>query len=122
VFLEQYAVKINIESETAASIARTQILPAAVRHLNELRAAGMDELIGEVEPLIKELHYAILKLEEANLKENQDDKTAVRWAAYMHDTVVPAMEDARAAADKLEKVVADDLWPLPKYSEMLFIK
>ena len=32
------------------------------------------------------------------------------------------MEATRAAADKLEKVVADDLWPLPKYSEILFIK
>src|SRR5882757_3642905 len=49
VFLEQYATKINIESETAAAIARTEILPAAVRHLNELKAAGLDELIGEVE-------------------------------------------------------------------------
>jgi glutamine synthetase len=122
VFLEQYAVKINIESETAASIARTEILPAAVRHLNELKAAGLDELIGEVEPLIKELHFAILKLEDANLKENQDDKTAVRWAAYMHDTVIPAMDDVRDVADRLEGLVADDLWPLPKYSEMLFIK
>ncbi len=122
VFLEQYAVKINIESETAAAIARTEILPAAVRHLNELKVAGLDELIGEVEPLIKELHYAILKLEDANLKENQTDSTAVKWAAYMHDKVIPAMDDVRDVADRLEALVADDLWPLPKYSEMLFIK
>jgi glutamine synthetase len=122
VFLEQYAVKINIESETAASIARTQILPAAVRHLNELRAAGLQELIGEVEPLIKELHFALLKLEDANLKENQTDSTAEKWAAYMHDTVVLAMDDVRDVADRLEGLVADDLWPLPKYAEMLFIK
>jgi glutamine synthetase len=122
VFLEQYATKINIESETAAAIARTEILPAAVRHLNELRASGLEELIGEVEPLIKELHFAILKLEEVNLKENQDDKTAVKWAAYMHDAVIPAMEDVRDVADRLEGLIADDLWPLPKYSEMLFIK
>jgi glutamine synthetase len=122
VFLEQYATKINIESETAAAIARTEILPAAVRHLNELKAAGLDELIGEVEPLIKELHFAILKLEDVNLKENQDDKTAVKWAAYMHDKVIPAMDDVRDVADRLEALVADDLWPLPKYAEMLFIK
>ena len=122
VFLEQYATKINIESETAAAIARTEILPAAVRHLNELRASGLDELIGEVEPLIKELHFAILALEDVNLKENQDDKTAVKWAAYMHDRVIPAMDDVRDVADRLEGIVADDLWPLPKYSEMLFIK
>jgi len=122
VFLEQYATKINIESETAAAIARTEILPAAVRHLNELKTAGLEELIGEVQPLIKELHFAILALEEANLKENQDDKTAVKWAAYMHDRVIPAMDDVRDVADRLEGLVADDLWPLPKYSEMLFIK
>ncbi len=122
VFLEQYATKINIESETAAAIARTEILPAAVRHLNELKAAGLDELIGEVEPLIKELHFAILKLEEANLSENQDDKTAVKWAAYMHDKVIPAMDDVRDVADRLEGLVADDLGPVPMYSEMLLNK
>jgi len=43
-------------------------------------------------------------------------------AKYMQNTVVPAMSDVRGAADRLEKVVADDLWPLPKYSEILFIK
>jgi glutamine synthetase len=35
---------------------------------------------------------------------------------------VPAMDAARSVADRLERIVADDLWPLPKYSEMLFIK
>ncbi len=122
VFLEQYATKINIESETAAAIARTEILPAAVRYLNELKIADLDELIGEVQPVVKELHYAILKLEDVNLKENQDDSNAVKWAAYMHDRVIPAMDDVRDVADRLEGIVADDLWPLPKYSEMLFIK
>jgi glutamine synthetase len=122
VFTEQYAVNINIESETAAGIARTMLLPAAVRHLNELRAAGLEELIGEVEPLIKELHFALLKLEDANLEENQPDSSPAKWAAYIRDTVIPAMDDVRDVADRLEKLVADDLWPLPKYSEMLFIK
>ncbi len=42
---------------------------------------------------------------------------------YMRDKVIPAMDKTRATvADDLEKIVADDLWPLPKYSEMLFIK
>jgi glutamine synthetase len=122
VFTEQYAVNINIEAETAAQIARTMLLPAAVRHLNELKATGLDELIAEVEPLIKELHYALVKLEDANLSDNQPDSSAMRWAVYMRDTVIPAMEDVRDVCDRLEKLVADDLWPLPKYSEMLFIK
>jgi glutamine synthetase len=122
VFTEQYAVKLNIEAETAASIARTQILPAAVRHLNELKASGMAELVEEVEPVLKELHFALVALEDVNLKDNQPDSNPAKWAAYMHDRVIPAMDDVREVADRLEKIVADDLWPLPKYSEMLFIK
>jgi glutamine synthetase len=122
VFTEQYAVKINIEAETAAAIARTQILPAAVRHLNELRAAGLQELVEEVEPLVKELHFALRALEDANLADNQPDGSPAKWAFYMRDRVIPAMDDVREVADRLEKVVADDLWPLPKYAEMLFIK
>ena len=43
-------------------------------------------------------------------------------AKYMRDQVVPAMEAVRDIADRLERIVADDLWPLPKYWEMLFIK
>ena len=122
VFTEQYAVNINIEAETAAQIARTMLLPAAVRHLNELKATGLDELVAEVEPLVKEFQFAIVKLEDANLSDNQPDSSAMKWATYMRDTVIPAMEDVRQVADRLEKLVADDLWPLPKYSEMLFIK
>jgi glutamine synthetase len=121
VFTEQYAVTLNIEAETAASIARTMILPAAVRHLNELKASGLEELVAEVEPVVKELHYALVKLEDANLADNQPEG-AHRWAKYMRDRVIGAMADVREVADRLEKLVADDLWPLPKYSEMLFIK
>jgi glutamine synthetase len=122
VFTEQYAVTINIEAEMAAQIARTMLLPAAVRHLLEVKATGLDELIAEVEPVVKELQYALVKLEDANLSDNQPDSSAMKWATYMRDTVIPAMDDVREVADRLEKVVADDLWPLPKYSEMLFIK
>jgi glutamine synthetase len=122
VFTEQYVMNINIEAETAAAISRTMVLPAAVRYLNELRTSGLEDLVGEVEPLIKELHFAILKLEDANLDENHPDSSAQKEAVYMRDTVIVAMEDVRDVADRLEKLVADDLWPLPKYSEMLFIK
>jgi glutamine synthetase len=122
VFTEQYVMTINIEAETAASIDRTMLLPAAVRYLNELRESGLEELIGEIEPLVKELHFAQLKLEDANLDENHPDSSPQKEALYMRDTVILAMEDVRDVADRLEKLVADDLWPLPKYSEMLFIK
>jgi glutamine synthetase len=121
VFTEQYVMNINIEAETEAAIGRTMLLPAAVRYLNELRDSGLEELIAEIEPVVKELHFAQIKLEDANLDENHP-VGAQKEAVYMRDAVIPAMEDVREVADRLEKLVADDLWPLPKYSEMLFIK
>ena len=68
-----------------------------------------------------ELTDAIKSLESANLAENQPEELEPH-AEYMRDAVIPAMVAVRQAADKLEKVVADDLWPLPKYSEILFIE
>ena len=121
VFLEQYVTKLNIESETAASIARTMLLPAAARHLTMLLEAQLTELAGEASDLIAEFAEAIKALESANLAENQPADLA-KHAEFMRDTVIPAMASVREAADKLEKIVADDLWPLPKYSEILFIK
>ena len=120
VLTEQYVVKVNIEAETAASIARTLILPAATRHLAELRAAGVESLVAEAETLVAELVTAILALEKANA--DHPDVEGLELAEYMRDAVIPAMEATRALADKLERIVADDLWPLPKYQEMLFIK
>jgi glutamine synthetase len=122
VAIEQYATKLNIEAETAASIARTMILPAAARHLALLKAANMQAAVSETELLIGELWGAIAELEKANLSENQPDEEPMRWATYMRDKVIPAMDGVRDVADRLERIVADDLWPLPKYSEMLFIK
>jgi len=119
VSVEQYFVKLNIESETASSIARTMLLPAAVRHLNELLASGREELIDEFAPIVGDFHASIVKLEQAN---DDPGLEGIELAHYMHDTVVPAMDAVREVADRLEKLVADSLWPLPKYSEILFIK
>jgi len=120
VFVEQYTTRVNIEAETAASIARTMLLPAAVRHLNELKAAGHDGLVAETQELLGEFYDAILALEKANADHPAEE--GLELATYMRDTVITAMDVARAVADQLEHIVADDLWPLPKYSEMLFIK
>jgi glutamine synthetase len=122
VFTEQYAVKINIEAETAASIARTLLLPAALRQLALVKESGIESLISETQALTEEFVAAIQALESANLKENQQDEPPATWASFLRDNVIPAMDKVREVADKLEKVVADDLWPLPKYSEVLFIK
>ncbi len=122
VFAEQYVTKINIEAETAAAIARTMLLPAAANHLALLLAAQLTELAEETSELITQFTDAIKELEIANLGENQPHEDILEHGKYIRDTVIPAMSAVRDVADKLEKVVADDLWPLPKYSEILFIK
>jgi glutamine synthetase len=125
VFAEQYATLVNIEAETAATIARTQLLPAAIRHLAMLRAAGdgltaVESLSGEMSEMVEEFTFAIRKLEAAN--DHPEDLEGLELAKYIRDEVIPAMDGAREVADRLERVVADDLWPLPRYSEILFIK
>jgi glutamine synthetase len=122
VFLEQYVTRLNIEAETAASIARTMLLPASARHLAVLREASLSALGSEIEGLIGDFVDAIKRLESANLAENQPHGDGLAHAKYMHEQVIGAMEAVRTTADELEKVVADDLWPLPKYAEILFIK
>jgi glutamine synthetase len=121
VLAEQYVTTINIEAETAADIVRTQILPAATRHLGELHKSGVESLIGETSEAVEELVFAIGKLEGAN-EEHPEDPEILDHARYMRDQVIPAMEGVREVSDRLERLVADDLWPLPKYWEMLFIK
>ena len=72
--------------------------------------------------MIDEFVGAIRALESANLEENQPDGDVVEHGEYMRDVIISAMAAVRDVADRLEKVVADDIWPLPKYSEILFIK
>jgi glutamine synthetase len=122
VFLEQYVTKLNIEAETAASIARTMLVPASARYIALLASAQMPALASEVESELSALVDATRALESANLAENQPHGDVLKHAEYMRDTTIPAMAEVRESADKLEKLVADDLWPLPKYSEILFIK
>jgi glutamine synthetase len=122
VFLEQYVTTLNIEAETAFSIAKTMLLPAAARHLALLVSAELSDLAGETSELIGTFVDAIRELESVNLEENHPEGDLMKEAHYMRDKTIPAMGAVRDAADKLEKVVADDLWPLPKYSEILFVK
>ena len=121
VALEQYVIKLNIEAETAADIAATMLLPAAARHLGILKGAGLTALAKETQALIDSFAKAIKALQTANLDENHPTDLEAE-ALYMRDSVLPAMSDVRAVADTLERTVADSLWPLPRYSEMLFIK
>jgi len=121
VSLEQYVTKINIEAETAAAIAKTMLVPASARHLALLLSAQLGELASATEALISTLVDEIKVLEQANLAENQPED-GLDQAKYILNTTIPAMDGVRQAADALEKVVTDDLWPLPKYAEILFVK
>ncbi len=120
VWTEQYVTRANIESETTESMARTLILPAALRHLAMIEASGVESLAPEVRALVDELVAAIGELHSANLY--PDGVEGLDLAVYARDNQLAAMDNVRAAADKLERIVADHLWPLPKYAEMLFIK
>jgi glutamine synthetase len=120
VWLEQYIITANIEAETAANIAKTMLLPAALRHVALVEAAGMDELAAEARSLTASFVEAIRELEAAN--SYPDGVEGLELAEYARDNQLAALARAREVGDELEKIVADDLWPLPKYSEILFIK
>jgi glutamine synthetase len=96
------------------------ILPAALRHLALIGESGVSAIEGEVRSLVDELIKALGELESANAYPDHLD--GMDLAIHARDKQIAAMANVREAADKLEKVVADDLWPLPKYEEMLFIK
>jgi glutamine synthetase len=120
VWLEQYITRANIEAETALSIARTMLLPAAMRHIALAESAGLDALASEARELASEFADAISELEAANAY--PDGVEGLDLAVYARDNQLAGMAKVRGLSDRLERIVADDLWPLPKYEEILFIK
>jgi len=129
IYFEQYVKTINVEAKLTQKIAKTKILPAAIRYQRELaetaavvKAAGVESdttLLASVSKLVASLSGAVAKLETTMAHESSD---VIAEASYFRDSLLPAMLDVRAAADSLEGVLADDIWPLPTYQEMLFIK
>jgi glutamine synthetase len=124
VSVEQYVAKVNIEAETTFAMAKTMLLPAAIRYLAELRAAGdgagIATVSAEVGGLVDRFVEAIGALATAN--QSHPEGEVIEAARYVQGTVVPAMDAVRDIADQLESTVPDSLWPLAKYSEILFIK
>jgi glutamine synthetase len=126
--LEQYALSIGVEARLTLEMANTVILPAALRYQTEL-ATNISSLqsigaevdrstLDEVSASIKDLRIGIAKL-RAELA--HEGSTAMEEAEHAGHNLLPAMSTVRTAADELETFVADDLWPLPTYQEMLFI-
>ncbi len=132
ILVEQYVKTLAIEGETATHMARTMILPAAMRYAQELSqavtamtAAGVAEPAGRealrrVNDLIVKLETQVARLDKALDHEHPEDPEAA--TRFMRDEVLAAMNDVRETADLLEEIVADDLWPLPTYREMLFVR
>jgi len=121
---ERYVKVGNIEANTAIDIARTMILPAAVRYLGQLLPAGAAsraaaDLGTKVGALIDALSAAIDKLEHAQHAAHETRSVQDEARAFV-EQVIPAQNELRVVADELETLVADDLWPLPKYRELLF--
>jgi glutamine synthetase len=127
--LEQYILSVGVEARLTLEIANTVILPAALRYQTELAAnlaslkaigAELDSTtLDEVSAAIKALRAGIATL-RPEIEKDQDG-SAEEQAAHIQGEILPAMNAVRAAADELETLVADDLWPLATYQEMLFI-
>ncbi len=130
--LDQYFHTVNIEGETAEEMARTMVIPAALRHLNELLAAAQRaKEVGIKTPAVtrfaKEVSEAIDELEEVYLElRRQNDELGGEDVSskvvHMRDHVLPAMNRVRKVVDRIEKLVPDDFWPFPTYRDMLFIR
>ena len=120
---ERYIKVSNIEASCALDMARTMILPATAQYLGQLAAApssrGINTVCEQVSGLADSLVDAIHALEHAQHQAHQATSVQAEARAFC-DKVIPAQNALRAVADELETVVADDLWPLPKYWELLF--
>ncbi|QJB55359.1 glutamine synthetase III [Pseudodesulfovibrio sp. zrk46] len=130
IYHEQYNQHIQTESALVVKVAKTIIMPSAVRYQGELaataaslKAAGIKSItpaLAEVTELVGNLDTALVALEK--LMEKEDFKSIEEEAAYKTSKILPAMLAVREVADAMEGIVADDLWPLPSYQEILFIK
>ena len=134
IHLENYAKVLHIEAHTMVSMARKDLLPAAIRYGRELaetlvakRTAlpGLDCLVEEglllrvnglTVALSAALDRLVARLDDADAM-HADGQTI---ADFYRDEIVPAMAALREAADALEICVAKDVWPLPSYGDILF--
>ncbi len=127
--LEHYVMSINVEARLTLEMATTMILPAALRYQTELatnvaslQAVGVEadtDTLHEMTAVIGELRAGIVELRGLLAADTHDSAEAE--GAHAGEQLLPAIETVRAAADELESLVADDLWPLATYQEMLFM-
>jgi len=137
--LENYIKKIQIESRIIGDLSHNHIIPTAIRYQNTLieNVKGLKEVldnktfvklsnsqmqnIKEISEHISIVRQLVSEMIEKRKKANKIDITAEKAEIYNVE-VLPFFEKIRYHVDKLELLVDDELWPLPKYRELLFIK
>ncbi|MCG6988326.1 MAG: glutamine synthetase III [Gemmatimonadetes bacterium] len=132
IYVDQYFKTVNIEGETAADMAATMVLPAATRYLHDLlttaerannvglKVEGILATARKVGDLIDELTEKLAVLVSQNAELGGDD--VFSKAEHMRVNIIPAMAAVRHVVDRMEKLIPDDLWPMPMYRDMLFVK
>ncbi len=132
IFYEKYTKQIQIESEQMVLMGRQLILPAAVRHQIELAEAVMAREGADIDAaearedlrafcdLVDRFRQKIDALDQ--LDDASPEGDPVRHAEYLKNKVIPTMDDCRELGDQLETHISADLWPLPTYRELLFIR
>ena len=133
---ETYVKKLQIEARIIGDMCLNHVIPAAVRYQNILieNVKGIKEIFGddymqycsaEIETLkkisthINSISLDVERLVEERKKANKIENIAERAKVYSHN-VKDVMDEIRYSADKLEILVDDEMWPLPKYRELLF--
>jgi glutamine synthetase len=135
ILLETYIKQIQIESRVLGEVILSQILPAAIEYQNELllnysqladngfqnEAEENREFISMLSTHITAVRKNVFAMIEARKKANNIGNTRDTALAYCHE-VKPFFDTIRYNADKLELYIDDNLWPLPKYRELLFVR
>ena len=136
ILLETYMKKIQIESRMLGDLAINHIIPTAIKYQNlilnnveGMKNIGLDKSNYNTQiEMLKDisLHIAVIKktvdaMIESRKKANTIDHARPKAIAYC-EKVVPHFETIRNSVDKLELMIDDELWTLPKYRELLFIK
>jgi glutamine synthetase len=135
--LEKYIKKVQIEARIMGDLAINHILPAAIKYQNELlnnvnglKSAGLSEaayksqltILKEVSEHIQVIHSKVHEMVEARKIANNMGDTRTKAIAYESQVKAAFFDDIRYHVDKLEHLVDDEYWTLPKYREMLFLR
>jgi len=129
IYLDHYSKSIRTEANVCLRMARTVMYPVGLRYQEELARAALSmqqlgrkhdaSVLDAVSAALTALHEHTGALDKALRKTIPG---TLKTAEHFADTVLPLMGKVRQAADTLESLVPDDMWPLPTYQEMLFIK